>query len=483
MVLHAVDFHVFFFFVYRDVVASGYAALTHTTGNYCCVRSHAASCGEDTFRCNHTGQVFRRSLFPNQNNLLAGFLCNGCIIGTEYDLAACRTRRCRKSLSNRGVLLQFLCIKCRVEKLVNLLRCNSHDRGFFIDFLFVHHIYGNLYRSFCRSLTVSGLQHEELALFNRELHILHILVVVLQDSGNVLEFSVYIRERFLHLIDWLRCADTRYNVFTLCVYQELTEDLVLTVHRASCKCNAGAGILTGISEYHGLNVYCRSQGCGNVIQLSVQNCSFVIPGTEYRLNRLHQLILRILWELSAQFCFYQFLVSFNDDFQILCLQINVILSAHFLLAAVKDLIEFGLRDFHYDVTEHLNETSVAVVSKTLVAGLGSQALYGIVIQSQVQNRVHHSRHGNRCAGTNGNQKRILDISELLTHYLFQFIQVFIHFPNDFIVQHAALVQIILAGIGRNSKSERYRQADFCHLCQIGTFTSQKVSHVLGAFIE
>ena len=279
------------------------------------------------------------------------------------------------------MLLQFLCIKCRVKKLIDLLRCNSHNCGLFIDFLFVHHIYGNLYRSLCRSLTVSGLQHEELALFYRELHILHILVVVFQDSGNIFEFSVYVRERFLHLIDWLRCTDTRYNVFALCVYQELTEDLVFTVYRASCECNAGTGILSGISEYHGLNVYCRSQGCGNVIQLSVQDCSFVVPRTEYRLNRLHQLILRILWELSAQFCFYQFLVSLNDDFQILCLQIHIVFCAHFLLAAVKNLIEFGLRNFHYDITEHLNETSVAVVSKTFISGLGSQALYGIVIQS------------------------------------------------------------------------------------------------------
>ena len=307
--------------------------------------------------------------------------------------------------------------------------------------------------------------------------------MVFQDSGNIFEFSVYVRERFLHLTDWLRCTDTRYNVFALGVYQELTEDLVFTVYRASCECNAGTGILSGISEYHGLNVYCRSQGCGNVIQLSVQDCSFVVPRTEYRLNRLHQLILRILWELSAQFCFYQFLVSLNDDLQILCLQIHIVFCAHFLLAAVKNLIEFGLRNFHYDVTEHLNETSVTVVSKTFVSGLGSQALYGIVIQSQVQNRIHHSRHGNRCAGTNGNQKRVLDVSELLSHYLFQFIQVFVHFPNDFLVQHAALVQIILAGIGRNSKSERYRQTDFRHLCQVGTFTSQKVSHILGAFIE
>ena len=49
-------------------------------------------------------------------------------------------------------------------------------------------------------------------------------------------------------------------------------------------------------------------------------------------------------------------------------------------------------DAHYDVTEHLNESSVGIICETRISCQCRKAFYSLVIQSQIQDRVHHARH-------------------------------------------------------------------------------------------
>ena len=101
----------------------------------------------------------------------------------------------------------------------------------------IYEVASDLKCSLSGSLTVTALKHVELLVLNGELHILHIVIVVLKSLANLDELSICFREFLLHLSDWHRCTNTGNYVLTLCVLKELTHELVLTCCRISCKCN------------------------------------------------------------------------------------------------------------------------------------------------------------------------------------------------------------------------------------------------------
>ena len=56
-----------------------------------------------------------------------------------------------------------------------------------VDHTLVNEVAGNLESSLCGSLAVSCLKHIELAVLNGELHILHVSVMILKDSADLIE--------------------------------------------------------------------------------------------------------------------------------------------------------------------------------------------------------------------------------------------------------------------------------------------------------
>ena len=92
----------FCFLVDLDLAASGYTAGTHTTCNDCCVGGHTAADSQDTLSCVHTFDVLRRCLKTNKDNSLASSAdpCSLSFVCSKVNLACCRARRCRKSLSD-----------------------------------------------------------------------------------------------------------------------------------------------------------------------------------------------------------------------------------------------------------------------------------------------------------------------------------------------------------------------------------------------
>ena len=59
------------------------------------------------------------------------------------------------------------------------------------------------------------------------------------------------------------------------------------------------------------------------------------------------------------------------------------------------------------VAIHLDETSEAVIGETLVVGLSGESGDRGVVQAEIENRVHHARHGGPGAGADGNEKRLV----------------------------------------------------------------------------
>ena len=81
-------------------------------------------------------------------------------------------------------------------------------------------------------------------------------------------------------------------------------------------------------------------------------------------------------------------------------------------------------DFHDDIGVHLDKSSIAVICPSGIAGPLCQNLYHFLVEAQVQDGVHHARHGSTGAGTYGHEKRIFLVAELLAGNLLHFDDVF-----------------------------------------------------------
>ena len=377
----------------------------------------------------------------------------------------------------------FIRVESRVKKVLYKVGFNSQNRCFLVDQTFIYHIHRNIDGGFSSSLSVSGLQHEQFPVLNGELHVLHICIVLLQLGSNLFELCIHFREGLCHLGNLLRRPDAGYHVFALCVDQEFTVEDIFSRRRVSGEGNAGAGIIPFVSEHHGLYVDSSSQILRDVVQFSVQDRPVISPGTEDRFDGFHQLLLRILREFASENLYVQFFVSLNNILQIFSLQVNIELCADFCLLAVKNLVELLHRDFHYNIAEHLQKSSVAVIGKSFIICLLRQRDDSLVIQTEVQNRIHHARHGDRRSGTNGNQQGILRISKLLSHDRFQLILMRFDLFNDAVVDFSTVCIILFAGVCRNGESKRHRHAGFCHLSQIRSLSAEQGSHVLGTLVE
>ena len=115
-----------------------------------------------------------------------------------------------------------------MEELIELVCGNTQYSLFFCDKLLGNHINGALNGRGTGSLSVACLKQEELALLYSELHILHIMEVILKIKTNLAELLVNFFVVVLKLVDCSRSSDTRNNVLALCVHKVLTVELVLT---------------------------------------------------------------------------------------------------------------------------------------------------------------------------------------------------------------------------------------------------------------
>ena len=120
------------------------------------------------------------------------------VVSVEDNLTTSSTRRCGQTLSDYLSRSKGLLIEYGVQQLVELLRLAAHDGGLLVNHTFVEQVDSNLHHSSTCTLTVTCLEEPELALLYGELHILHIVIVVLQLVLDAVQLSINLRHSFLH---------------------------------------------------------------------------------------------------------------------------------------------------------------------------------------------------------------------------------------------------------------------------------------------
>ena len=147
------------------------------------------------------------------------------------------------------------------------------------------------------------------------------------------------------------------------------------------------------------------------------------------------------------------------------------------LKRVNVFLVYWLHAKHH-VTIHLNETTVAVISKTLVACLGCQSGNHGVVKTQVEDGVHHARHRCACSRANRHKQRILCIAKLAVHQVLDVCNRFCYLilkKGHYLV--FAFLKIFVTGICGYCETRRNWHSNKVHLCKVGTFATKQVSHV------
>ena len=168
------------------------------------------------------GSVSRRTrmIFSPLGDALLG------LFGGEGDLADRRARRGGQALGEH--VRVGLGVEHRVQQLIEAGRIDAQNRGLLVDQLFLDHLDGDPHGRAGGALAVAGLEHVQLALFDGELEVLHVLDSASRAMSLILSssFQLFV----LHLpiwSQWMRRADAGDDVFALGVDEEFAVELVL----------------------------------------------------------------------------------------------------------------------------------------------------------------------------------------------------------------------------------------------------------------
>ncbi len=327
------------------------------------------------------------------------------------------------------------------------------------------------------------LQHEQTALLNGELDVAHVAVVVLEELHHRQQLLVRLGELVAHRVERLGDADARNDVLALSIRQEVAVRLVLARRRVARERDAGARVVALVAEHHCLHVDCGAQVVRDALHLAVVACAPAVPRLEHRFDRVAQLFLRIRRELDACLGSHDLLERLDEAGEIFGAQLGVDAECLGLDEVVQGLFEQIAGDVEHDLAEHLDEPSVRVVRETLVLRLLREAFHGLVVETQVQNRVHHSGHRKRRAGPHGDQQRVGGVAERLAHLLLELLARDGHLRHEPGRQFVARRHVRLAGVGADREPRRDGEAEVRHLGEVGALATEQILLLLAALFE
>ena len=162
------------------------------------MRGHTSTGCQDTLGHSHTRQILGRGLDTHHHHTLAIGVPLSRILGEEYNLAGSCAWRGGQTLHEQfGLLLGHL-VEHGVEQLVQLVRLDAVQTGLLVDHALMQQVDSDLHHGRTRALAVAGLQEPKLTFLHGELHILHIVVVLLQLLLDAVQLAKDIGHSLLH---------------------------------------------------------------------------------------------------------------------------------------------------------------------------------------------------------------------------------------------------------------------------------------------
>ena len=381
----------------------------------------AAAAGQDALGGDHAVQVVRVGLAADQDHLLAlggQFHRAGRV---EDGLADRGARRRADALGDLGDLAAG--VEPGEHQPGQLLAGDPADRLVLVDQALVHQLHGDAEGGRGGALAHPGLQHPQLAALDGELDVAQVLVVVLQRLHDLHELVVGGLVDALQVLQRDGVPDAGHDVLALGVLQVVAVDALGAGARVPGERDAGAGVHAQVAEDHRHHVDGGAQVGGDALLAAVEDGAVRVPGVEHGLDGQVQLLLGLLREVPPGLGLDDALEHLDQVLQVVRVQVEVVADALGLLGLVDGVLEVLALDVQDGLAEHLEQAAVGVPGEPLVAGLLGQALDRLVGQADVQDGLHHARHGELRPGPDADQQRVGRVTELAAHRRFQLIQV------------------------------------------------------------
>ena len=315
-----------------------------------------------------------------------------------------------------------------MQQFIKFLWLTTEDSSLLVDHTLVEEIHGYLHHSGTCTLTITCLEEPELTFLYGELHILHIMIVVLQLILQRIQLLVKFRHSLFHrrifsntlllrdactlspalrtnLSNLLWRTDTSHYVLTLCIDEILTIEEILAITSIAREANTSSRSITHITEYHRHHRHGCTPLCRNAFHLAIENSTLIHPTIEYCADGTPKLIHRIVREILASLLLDSRLKCLDKLLQFIYRHFIVQCDTALLLHLHDDSLEwvdiFLVNRLHteHHVAIHLNKTTIAIISKALITRFTSQALYYLIIQTEVEDGIHHTWHRSTSTGT------------------------------------------------------------------------------------
>jgi hypothetical protein len=328
-------------------------------------------------------------------------------VGSEHRLAARRPGRGRQAPGRHLDALPLLRLEAGREQLRQRFGIDQEQRLLGRDELLLHQVGGDDHRGVAGPLAATRLQHEQPVVLDGELEVLDVLVVLLQPGGDLPQLRVGLRHHLFELADRPRRADAGDHVLALRVDEELAVELLGASGGVAGEADAGRRAVAGVAEDHHLDVDGGADAVRDVVDAPVLLGARVVPRAEHGVAGHPQLVVRILWERLLRLGLDDALEALDHLAEGGLVEIGVDLRAGLVLDGFELVLEVGLGNLEHDRAEHLDEAAVAVEGEAAVRRARLEALDCLVVEAEVEDRVHHPGHRELGAGAYRDQQRVL----------------------------------------------------------------------------
>ncbi len=340
----------------------------------------------------------------------------------------------------------------------------------------MHHVERHPYGGLRTTLRVAGLQHVQFAALDRELEVLHVAVMALEPLCDLRKLAVDGRLIALEVGDLAGGADPCDDVLALRVREILAEQLTLAGIGIAGERDAGSRVVAHVAEHHRDDVHRRSPIVGDLVVAAIVDGALGMPRVEDGLNRAVQLHVDVLRERLVGLALDQRLEARDHVAPRRGVELRVGRDPAGTLRVGNDVFEAILRQVEHDARIHRDEAPVCVPREALVAGQFCESRDRLVVEPQVEDRVHHARHRRTRAAAHGDEQRIGCAAEGLAGHALEFA----HLGRDRRVEavgEATSEPIELeARFGRDREAGRHRQAGARHLGEPRALAAEQFLH-------
>ena len=131
---------------------------------------------------------------------------------------------------------------------------------------------------------------------------------------------------------------------------------------------------------------------------------------------------------------------------------------------------------HHHIAVHLQEAPIRIPGETRVARFFCNHADNLVVHPEVEDRIHHSRHGIACTRSHGNKQRPLFVAEFFAHRLLNLRERCRDLRLQFTRVSAVVIVKVAANLCCDCESRRDRQAYARHLVEICAFAAEQRLH-------